>query len=88
MYKQATTAVVTVVVKRTRNRRQTKCLGDMEAVRHAIRDGPHEKYGELPLPPLTSHDYGWWPANTFEETHDEADRERFNHRLKRPNYWY
>lgn len=54
-----------------------------ELVRHAILDGPRDKYGDRP--PLTSHDYGWLPADMYTSKYDEFDVCLMDHRLRVQN---
>lgn len=55
-----------------------------ELVQHAILDGPREKYGGS-QPPLTSHDYGWLPADMYTSKYDQFDRCLLDHRLRNQN---
>lgn len=61
---------------------------NMKLVTNVITYGPHEKYGHLPEPPLTSHMYGWQPADMYTGKYDQADWERFYHPHRLANYWY
>lgn len=60
----------------------------MKLVDDAILSGPHEKYGRLPEPPLTSHVYGWLPADTYTGKYDLTDWQRFYHPRRKANFWY
>lgn len=57
----------------------------MELVDKSIRNGPREKYGHLSEPPLSSHDYGWLPADMYTAKYDGFDAALLDRRLKRTN---